>query len=266
MKLEEEEIEMWYEEHKQKLSELYIKSIEKGMPLEKREAKFTRAMDRLNEQYKRYHTRMLRKKENAKKRKESMSRMTAPFRTAGRAAVKSFSFLGGAAKKASKAKCANLHFQMSMIWIKSGYKIADYIRRWARPPYYLYVKHIQPSLIALTAPFKRLGRNISRYAELAKEGIKNTAKQAWERVKKAVKWAAKHTTEVYKKFTEKAEAVQKRYTEWQKRRVQAYIERKQDKKERKENKLKEKNPKEEGPAKGQEQEQKQEQEESAEKT
>ena len=53
--MEEEAIELWYEEEKQKLSEAYMHSIEKKMPLAAREKKFNAAMKKLDKEYNAKH-------------------------------------------------------------------------------------------------------------------------------------------------------------------------------------------------------------------
>jgi len=241
-----EEIELWYEEEKQKLSERYIKSIEKGMPVDRRKKVFDAAMDKLSAKYNAKHAKLLAKKEQEKRNKALRKSAFGPLVMFGSMITKVFMFLLGGIASALKAKAANTYFSAKIFWIKNGYKVPDGTKSTFRPLYYFYVKHFKPPLLLLVSPFVRLGKRVKKKFTATIEWVKTTAQKVWKYMKIAFKFTVKHSLSAYKKVSEKYEAASKRYHDWQAKRIQADLDRKQKKKEEKEKRLKEKEAKKNG--------------------
>ena len=237
--MEEEEIELWYEEQKQRLSEEYISHIDKGMPLKDREAKFNRAMEELNSRYYKKHSALKKKKEDRKRRAESKARILAPFVAIGMLFVNSFRLIGHAVGGGFKTKYGGVKYNAEMLWIKKGYKITDGTANTLRPVYYWYVKYLQPFVLAVKRPFIKMGRFFKKKAISIKDFLSYCAAGLWKSIKLSFKYVVKHFAEGYKRFSAKKEELSKRYHDWQTKRVQAHLDKKHHKKEEKEKKKKE---------------------------
>jgi hypothetical protein len=238
--MEEEDIELWYEEKKQKLSELYIKSIEGGMSVEQREQKFNRAMEKLNAEYNKKHTKFLKTLDNKNRRAEFRAKLANPFKAIGRGLVTAVKFTGHGVGNAFKDSYAQVHFNAKLTHIKHSHKIMDRLAYFFRPLYYFYAKHIKLPLLVLASPFVRIGRFFKRKAANASENVKKAGAVLWKYTKIAAKFTATHAVAAQKKISARLADWGKRYHEWQSKRVQAHLEKKQTKKEEKEKKLKEK--------------------------
>ncbi|MBN1543982.1 hypothetical protein JW898_00805 [Candidatus Woesearchaeota archaeon] len=239
----EEEIDLWYEEEKQKLSELYMKSIEKGMSLDRREKKFDSAMERLNLRYERRHRSLQRKKENRKVRKKILSALWFPFKVMGRGLIRATCLVGRLIRQAFKARCANMHFHASVAWIRNSHKITDTAANTSRRFYFFYVKHLQAPLMALAKPFVKTGKAIKKTVQNTSRAVSTSASKAWRRIVAAVKLIAKTYSAVAKNVSARRQEIAKRYHEQESKRVQAHLDKKQKKKEEKEKKLKAKHEK-----------------------
>jgi hypothetical protein len=238
--MEEEEIELWYEEQKQKLSEEYIKCIDRGMALEQREVKFNKAMEDLGSKYSKKHASLKKKKEDKKKRHESKTRMLAPFIVIVMFFVNSFRFVGRAVGGGFKTKCGSVKYRASMTWIRNGHKITDGTANTFRPVYYWYVKYLQPVVIAVKRPFLKTGRFFKKKAIQFKELILRFAAGFWKCTKISAKFVAKRSVGVWKGLSAKKEALFKRYHDWQAKRVQAHLDKKHHREEKKKKKQKDK--------------------------
>ncbi len=238
--MEEEEIELWYEQEKEKLSELYRLSIEKGMKLEDREKKFNRAMERLTEEYDRKHTRLQARKERQKRRAKSRSRFSGRVGFFIRVFGSVFSFFGRGIRRVFSTKYAHAHYKASMFRIRYGYKIIDSSSNAFRPLFYWYVRYVQRFIIALVRPFILLGRFFRKKALQAKDLFMNLASVSWEWTKKIAKYTASGSAAVYKSVSGKCGEISKRYHEGYAKKVQEQLDKKQARKEAKEKKKKEK--------------------------
>jgi len=156
--MEEEEIELWYEEQKHELSEKYIQSINRGVALEHREAKFNKAMDRLNRKYQALHTKHRKKLKRSKRLNALLKAILFPFTATGRGFAAIFLFIGGSIRNVSRAKCGQAYFKANIAWIRNGYKIREILFAFSRPFFFFYVKHLQVPLLAICKPFVILGR------------------------------------------------------------------------------------------------------------
>lgn len=238
--MEEEEIDLWYEEQKQKLSEEYIRCIDKGMSLEQREAKFNKAMEDLGAKYNKKHASLKKRKEDKKKRLESKTRILAPLVIICMSFVNSFKFIRGAVTRGFRTKCGSVKYNADMVWIRKGHKVTDGTANTFRPVFYWYVKRIQPVVIAVKRPFLRMGRSLKKKAMLAKEFFEQCAAGLWKYAKISAKFIAKHSMAGYKTFSAKKEDISKRYHAWQAKRVQAHLDKKHDRQEEKKQRKKDK--------------------------
>lgn len=238
--MEEEEIELWYEQEKEKLSELYRLSIEKGMKLKDREKKFNRAMERLTEEYDRKHTRLQARKERQKRRAKLRSRLSERAGFFIRVFGSVFSFFWSGIRRVCSTKYAHAHYKASMFRIRYGYKIIDSSSNAFRPLFYWYVRYVQRFTIALVRPFKVLGRFFRKKALQTKDLFMNLASVSWEWTKKIAKYTASGSATVYKSVSGKYGEISKRYHESYAKKVQEHLNKKQARKEEKEKKKKEK--------------------------
>ncbi|MEA3229941.1 MAG: hypothetical protein U9P44_03425 [archaeon] len=238
--MEEEEIELWYEENKQKLSDLYIKSIDKGMNVRQREVKFNKAMDKLVVEYERKHTKLIRKKYNHKRRQVFKKHMVYPFVLFWNAITGLCSFIGSSIHGSVKTKCGHVHYHASVLRIRHGYKITDGVTTFFRPVFYWYVKYLQRSVIVFTKPFVCVGKFFKKKAIRTKDFVMYLCASIWEYTKKLAKLIAKVSKKVYKIVSGKYSEVSKKYTEWYAKRVQKSADKKQARKEAREKKLKDK--------------------------
>jgi len=233
--MEEEEIEMWYEEEKQKLSEQYIKAIERGMSLDDRERRFTREMENLNKKYEKRHNAF----QNGKSRKESTQKMIdislAPFRMIGKflcTAGVGFGLMG----KGIKSKCAQATFHFNLMWIRNAYKVPDGFKSSTRPLHMFYIKHLKMPLIIISKPFVRFGKMTASLVIGVKEFFANTFALFWKYIKLFAKSTSAKLSAANKNVSAKLGNLAKRYTAWKAKQVQEQIDRRQKKKEAKEKK------------------------------
>lgn len=238
--MEEEEIELWYEEQKQKLSELYIKSIEKGVKIEEREKKFNKAMEKLNLQYEKKHVNFNKQKETQKKREKLKGTIFGPFASVGFFFIDCLGFIGKAIRGVFKAKCASTYFRASLVWIKNAHKVSVGFANAFRPLYYWYVKHLQRHVIAFVRPFIKLGRFFKKKKLQIGEFFAKTGSAFWKYIKTAVKFTAKHSAAACKNISSKLKEKSKNYQDWQAKRIQAHLDKKHHKQEEKKKKGKEK--------------------------
>jgi hypothetical protein len=236
--MEEEEIELWYEDQKQQLSEQYIKCIDKGMSLEQREKKFSRKMDCLNRKYNKKHTKYLKQKDTSKKRKQFWTGFFNPFRSIRRSLALFFKMIGAGVSGAFRTRCAQIRYQADMAWIKKGYKITDGFARGLRPVYFFYVKHLQRYWLEFIKPFKRFGLFVKNTVISIGQFFSKAAARSWKGMKISAKFIAKHSSAVSKKLSARMEEMSKRYHEAYAKKVQAHLDKKQQKKEEKEKKRK----------------------------
>jgi hypothetical protein len=238
--MEEEAIELWYEEEKQKLSEAYMHAIEKGMALDSRQKKFDKAMHKLDSEYNARHWGLLQKKVRTEKRKKAFNFLIRPFLALGAALAHLFIGLFALLKHGFRAKYGQLHFSAGMFWIRNAYKVPDGTRVFFRPFYHFYIRYLQIPLYVMSRPFVAFGKAVKRFCVAIGAGFSAAAAFSWKYIKIGAKMLFAALGSFGKKVSAKHEAWSKRYHEWYSKRLQASLERKQAKKEEKEKKRKEK--------------------------
>jgi hypothetical protein len=231
--MEEADIELWYEEQKQILSEQYIKSIAKGMSVEHREKHFNRAMEKLNAQYEKRHTKYARMLDRKKTRSELFKTLGTPFNAVGRGFLFVARFLGSGTSRAFKDHYAQAHFNMQLVNIRHAYKMTDGLHSMSRPFYHFYVKHLKMPLIIITNPFVKLGRYVKKKITAAKDSVSKAAATVWKYTKISAKFIAKHATSVSKKVSARMAEWSKKHNEWQAKRIQTHLDKKAAKEKRK---------------------------------
>lgn len=240
--MEEEEIELWYEEEKQKLSEKFIKEIDKGVSVEKRAQRFNKAFERLTAEYDRKHAKFRAKSRNKERRKKLLSRLAYPFVMAGRSLRSGATCAGGLVSKSTRDKASTARFHFSLLWTRKSYKVPQFLGILTRPVYYKYVKYLQPAVILLLRPLRKFRRWLARNIQKAVDALQYVAGTAWGGIKKTSKVLFKLTRSVLQSIVGKIEERNKRYTEWYKKKVQERTDRIQARKEarskRKEERLK----------------------------
>lgn len=238
--MEEEIIDLWYEEEKQKLSEGYIKSIEKGVPVDKRKKVFDKAMEKLNQKYNKKQQKLERNKRRKKRWKRHREKMAEPFQETYIAIAYSTKMLTGGALNIFTEGYHSLRFSTSLFWMKRGYKIRAGFQRRMRPFYYFYAKRMKYPLIILTKPLVVTWEYLSRKAGQGKASIKKSAKGIWKGTVKTSRYLWKELTAGYGKVSNFHEKLSKKYHAWYADRLQKSMDKKQAKKEAKEAKRKDK--------------------------
>jgi hypothetical protein len=224
--MNEEEIDLWYEEQKQLLSEQYVKSIENGMKIDDRENRFNKAMGRLDAKYHGKHDKL-------------WHNMGAPFVAIGRGFAVFFIFLGAGIKNSFRAKCGQAHFKANICWIKNAYKVPVGLGNAFRPFYFFYVKHLQVPCHIIAKPFVLSGRAVKNMIRGIGRFFAKLAVVVRKYMKVAFKFTIKHSMAGYKAVSSWLGGIAKRYQEWSAKRIQAHLDRKQARKEAKEKKKKE---------------------------
>ncbi|MBW2972566.1 hypothetical protein KY359_06020 [Candidatus Woesearchaeota archaeon] len=219
--MEEEEIDLWYEEEKQKLSEEYIKSIDAGMNIEKREKTFNKAMDVLSRKYARKHQRLREKGRSRDFRRKMFKALAFPVVMPWRAMLWLLRFAGSAIAYAVRSKCASAQFNASVMWIKNGYKLTDGAVSMARPFHFFYIKHIQMPLLILTRPFVRFGAHTKKKTEEAKQAMISAAKLTWKYSKACLKSLTKRSSNLSKSVSCRYDSISKRAKGWKDNNIRA---------------------------------------------
>ena len=238
--MEEADIDIWYEEQKQMLSEQYMKSIAKGMGVEQRAKHFDKAMARLNLEYDARHAKYRRMLLNKSSRSTFFSALARPFKAIGSGFRITLIFIGSGISGLFKENYAQVHFTANIAHIRHTYKFTDGIHSFFRPSYYFYARHLKLPLIVLTKPFVNYFKAAKQGFIQMKDGLSNAGAFLWKCTKTAAKFIVTHALSAHKKIAVKLADFSKRYHEAQAKRVQANLDRQQKKKEEKENKLKEK--------------------------
>lgn len=236
----DEEIEMWYEHEKEKLSEQYRHSIEKGMKLADREKKFNRAMASLTNEYNSRYTRLQRKRKREKRMAELKGRFTGRILSASMAVWNVFAAFGNLIKRTCGTKYAHAHYKASMFRIHYGYIIVDGLSNTFRPLFYWYVRNLQRYVTWIKAPIIHSWRYVLKKAGSAKDKSFKIVLASWNSAKKAAKKTSSTAKASYKKVSGKYAEVSKKYHDWYSARLQKSLEKKQAMKEAREKKKKEK--------------------------
>ncbi|HII71486.1 TPA: hypothetical protein HA265_01900 [Candidatus Woesearchaeota archaeon] len=238
--MEEEEIELWYAEQKQKLSEEFIRCIDRGMSVERREAKFNAAFERLHKRYENKYSAFLRRNDAQKRKKQRKARILAPFIAVGRALSTSTTWMFGGVAAMCRARFGQASFTVRIFWLRNGHKMVDGTGNLFRPLYYLYARKMKYPLIIITKPLVIVAGWVKRLFLSIKEDIKKASSASWKAALKAAKWTFKHSGAVANSISGKMDAFTKRYNEWQSKRVQAHLDKKQAREEAKKKRKEEK--------------------------
>jgi hypothetical protein len=236
--MEESDIELWYEEQKQKLSEQYIRSIDRGMSLEQREKHFNREMEKLSIEYDRRHAKYRRAMDTKSARGALFSSAAMPFKAAGSGIAAAARFLGSAVAAAFRENYAQVHFTANIIHIRHTYKLTDWTASLFRPFYYLYAKRLKLPLIIIATPFVNYFKAAKQGFTQMGDGLSSGISSSWKYTKISAKFIAVRLVSAHKKTAARIADISKSYHEWQKRRVQESLDLKQKRKEEKEKKLK----------------------------
>lgn len=236
--MQDEEIELWYEEQKQELSEKYLHSIAKGVGVAQREKYFNKAMEAMTKKYERMHTSLKEKQRNKERRKKALHVIAWPIAALWRVLTAVSIFIWSAFRNSFRARCGTLYFKAGIVWTRNSYKFPDALDSFFRPTYYFYIKHLKEPLMILAKPFVAVGRFFARLFSLFIGLVKSFASLLWSGLKKAAKATAKLLAAVSKPVSARSEAISKQYNEWYAKRLQASLDRKQARKEAKEKTLK----------------------------
>jgi len=231
--MDETEIDLWYEEKKQQLSEDYMKSIEHRMAVEERAKRFDRAMEKLNVKYEKRHKRYQRSIQHKEFRIGLLHALGYPFILFGKGITSAASIISNSTSRLFKDQYASAHFNANLIRIRHSHKFTDSISSFFRPVYYFYANHIKLPLIILASPFVRFGRFLTNKEASIVEGIKRLAAVTWKGIKIAAKYLFAHGVAAQKKIAAKSADWSKRYNAWQSKRVQAHLDKKKEREDAK---------------------------------
>ncbi|MBW2968220.1 hypothetical protein KY362_07075 [Candidatus Woesearchaeota archaeon] len=236
--MEEEEIEIWYEEQKQLLSERYMKHIEAGVDRDKRAAKFNNAMEKLFRKYNALHAQLMKQKEAKARRKKVLHAMGAPFVALWRGISWVFRTFFRSLASGFKLIYGKLRFTMSLFWIRKAHKIYDPLSNMLRPVYYWHAHHTKPVLVFISAPFIRFRKYLGKKREAFKEMTSAAVALSWKYTKLSAKFIFKKSAGVYKAVSARMETHSKRYHAWYAAKVQERADLKQAHKEAREQRKK----------------------------
>ncbi|MFC1741732.1 hypothetical protein ACFL3V_04315 [Nanoarchaeota archaeon] len=224
--MEEEQIEIWYEEEKQNLSDRYLHAISRGVSLEKREKRFSRKMDRLAREYERRHTKLRAKTVAGERRKKLGESFARPFK-AVHAGVRNVSHSSGSGiRKVFKAGYEPLCFRTNLLLTRHSHKIPDWFASRSRPVYYFYVRHLQEPFRIIALPFVKTASffrwMVSGIGRLSSRCVSGFV--GWVRI--FAKHVAKHFLALYRGVSAEVEALHEQYNAWQSHRVQEHLDKK----------------------------------------
>jgi len=171
-----------------------------------------------------------------KRRNELLAALGMPFVATGRAAASTYSFIFGGTAKTLKESYSDMRFNAKLVNIRHTYKIVDALHSFFRPIYFFYAKHLQLPLLIITRPFVRMWNSIKKTVEDMKEFFSKVFGTSWKYSKTAAKFISVHAVSLQKKLAAKAEASSKKYNEWQSKRVQAHLDKKESKRKANEDK------------------------------
>ncbi|MBW2964500.1 hypothetical protein KY363_03495 [Candidatus Woesearchaeota archaeon] len=240
--MQDEEIELWYEEKKQELADRYLHSIEQGVGVDQREKHFNREMELLAKKYKSMHARLSSETRSKARRKAAIRAVVWPFVNLYRLIVFISAFVWNATRNSLKTRCGSLYFRASIFWTRNSYKMPDAMSSAARPFYYFYVKHLSGPLRTLASPFVYTGRLFAHAFNFLSDHLKSAAAATWSGLRSAVKKTIKRLSASINVVSARADALSKRYQEGYDKRLQASLDRKQARKEAKERRLKKEEP------------------------
>ncbi len=236
--MEKEEIELWYEEKKQRLTEQYLDAIERGVGVAARKERFDRAMMRINREYERKHQKferdIIRKSRNQRLR----MKMFLPLQETGSALSYSGGQIGSGFSRFFRNQSKKAAFAAQIIWIKNAYKVPDKIGSVFSPAVRFYRWHLTVPVYWFLFPWRVLGDGFVGIGNFFTQGGKDLGLGIWNRTKKGAKTTSKNVSGIVKNVNSKFEMMDKKYHEWYAARVQKDLDRKAAKKAAKEEKIK----------------------------
>jgi hypothetical protein len=238
--MDEEEIELWYDDEKQTLTEKYIADIQSRKDLRKLKIEFDAKLAKLNVQFAKKNTKLENLIDKKKRRAKQINLFLGPIRRSGFAIGSGFIVSWEFFDLHVIQKYRDVRHALSIWWIINGYKPKAYVVKKFQPVRMWHYRVSKPVVLAIGRPVHRVEEYFSKkYGQyfdwfMARmkviiKHLKQFAKKVNAIIKVVTKWLTEHIGVIVKAYNARYSA-----------RLQKKLERKQAKKEAKEKKLKEK--------------------------